>query len=325
MVRESAAFLIEPLQVGQPTDYLLARIASRRRELVTDWFAIPESPLAPETRASAGNQVWARGMSAALARDYMRHEFRWVYLQLNQGMRRTMAPVFLWFELRTILVSLRLRRGGERERESIADLLAGSLLAKRVRQLLGEPAAGTDALADLLEAVAEPGRGLGALYRGQKGREYEELFLSLYLERTLRRALHPVLRDFFSAVVDQMNLLALAKLLRWQLDDPHPFIRGGTIATKRLEEALKGGTAAGLAALLRPQPGPEGLAALRDNPEHFLLCRLTRQVAKLGSDPLGVGRILAYLWGCAIKARNAGVVHHAAFLGEETLHAELIG
>ena len=324
-MRESAAFLIEPIQVGHPTDYLLARIASRRRELVTDWFAIPESPLTPETKDSAHSQVWARGMSAALARAKMRQEFRWVYLQLDQGMRSTLAPLFLWFELRTILVSLRLRRGGEREVESIADLLSGSLLAKRVRQLLGDPAAGADDLADLLEAVAEPGRGLGALYRGQKGREYEELFLSLYLERTLRQSLHPVLREFFVAAADQMNLLTMAKLLRWQVEEPQPFIRGGTLATRQLEKVLKGGSLAGLAALLRPQPGPEGLAVLRDNPEHFLLSRLTRKVAKLGRDPLGVGRILAYLWDCTIKARNAGVVHHAAFLGEETLHAELIG
>jgi len=324
-VPEAQSFLIQSPGAGYPTDYLLARIASRRRELVSDWFATPV-PAAGQDIAFPGRRPSAaRGTPAALARERLRQEYRWVYLQMNQGLNCTMAPLFLWFELRTITIALRLRRGGERERELMAELLGGSLLSKRVQQVLGEPGTGAGALAGLLEAVAEPGRGLGALYRGQKGREYEALFLALYLERTMRSTLHPVLREFFRCVIDLMNLLALAKQLRWQLEEPQSFIRGGTIATRRLEEVLNTKGAAGLAALLRTQGGPEGIPALRDNPESFLLCRLTRKVAGLGRDPLGIGRILAYLWDCSIEARNAGLLQHGAYLGEEILHAELIG
>ncbi|HEY5513038.1 MAG TPA: V-type ATPase subunit [Geomonas sp.] len=138
-------------------------------------------------------------------------------------------------------------------------------------------------------------------------------------------ALHPVLREFFRALVDLMNLLFLAKQMRWQLEDPRALIRGGTIATERLEKVLKKGSAAALAALLRSQPGLGDLPAVPDNLEQFLLCRLTRQVRRLGRDPLGIGRILDYLWGCSVEARNASLVHHGAALGDSALAAELIG
>ena len=65
----------------------------------------------------------------------MRAEFRWVYRQMNEGLRHTFAPLFLWFEVRTILLCLRFRRGGERRKA--AGLLADSLLAKQVQQRAG--------------------------------------------------------------------------------------------------------------------------------------------------------------------------------------------
>ena len=256
----------------------------------------------------------------------MRQEFHWVYFQMNRGVRSSFAPLFLWFELRTILVCLRLCRGGEREQA--AALLERSLLAQPVRRVLRgaeEPFAGTDPLSDLLELDAVAGRELGILYREGKGREYEERLVARYLERVTRLALAPVLGDFFRSLIDLENLLALAKQLRWQLKEPRALIGGGTISTKRLEKVLQAGSAAGLAGLLPAQPGLAGVQELPENLEHFLLCRLTGKLRKLARDPLGIGCLLAYLWGCHIEARNAGLVHHAQLLGEETLGAELIG
>lgn len=320
---ELAAFLIRPAREGYPTDYLLARIRGRRAELVTDWLAPPGQPEAP---APLQHRATARGMTALEAREKMRQQFRWVYIQMNQGVRDIFAPMFLWFELRTILICLRLRRGGEQEQA--AGMLGGSLLATRVQRVLSgdqEPFAGADPLSKLLGAAAKPGSDLGTLYREQKGREYEERCVALYLERMTQLPLHPVLGEFFRSLVDLVNLLALAKQMRWELKEPQALIRGGNIATGRLEKVLKEGSVAGLAALLRSQPGLGGLQALPDNLEHFLLCRLTRKLRKLGRDPLGMGSILAYLWECYVEARNAGVLQHAALLGEETLGAELIG
>ena len=256
----------------------------------------------------------------------MRQEFRWVYLQMNRGVRSCFAPIFLWFELRTILVCLRLCRGGGREQA--AALLDASLLAQPVQRVLRgieEPFAGADPLSELLEADAATVRALGILYREGKGREYEERLVALYLERVTRLALPPVLGDFFRWLVDLENLLALAKQMRWRLEEPRALIGGGTIAIKRLEQVLKAGSAAGLAGLLPSRPGLGELPELPQNLEHFLLCRLTGKLRKLGRDPLGIGCLLAYLWECHIEARNAGLVHHAQVPGNETLDAELIG
>ena len=322
-MRELAALLIQPAQEGYPTDYLLARIPVRRKNLVTGRLSPPVPSVPQETSSCLGQGDTPRGRSPTLAREKMRQEFRWVYLRMNPRVRDSFAPLFLWFELRTILISLRLRRGGESEK--IAELLTDTLLARRVQLLLGEPAAGADAVTGLLEEIGGPGRGLGALYREQKGREYEERCTALYLERVLRLPLHPVLREFFRLVIDLVNLLALAKLLRWRLEEPRPFIRGGTFAARRLEKVLENKSSGGLAALFPLRRGAGDLPALPDNPEHFLLCRLTRKVRKLDRDPLGVGCILAYLWDCSVEARNAGLVQHAAALGEQTMRAELIG
>jgi hypothetical protein len=322
---ELAAFLIQPAHEGYPTDYLVARIMGRRPNLVTDWLSHLVPPGPPETLSPLLQRTTSRGMTAAQARLKMREEFRWVYLQMNEGERKTFAPFFLWFEVRTILICLRFRRGGEREKA--AALLASSLLAQRVQLVLsgeGKPFARGDALTDLLAAVAEPGLDLGAI-REQGGREFEQRFVALYLERMTRLTLHPVLREFFRSVVDMANLLSLAKQMRWQLVVPRAFIRGGAIATKRLEGLLKERSAARLAVLLRSQPGVGGLPAVPDNLEQFLLCGLTRKVRKLAREPLGIGLILDYLWGRFVEARNASLVHHGAVLGDETLRAELIG
>jgi hypothetical protein len=322
-VGDLAGFLIQPAREGYPTDYLLARVRGRRADLVSDWLAPPGPPGSP---APLQHRATARGMTAKEARGKMQQEFRWVYLQMNQALRDIFAPLFLWFEVRSILISLRLHRGGEQEQA--AGLLGASLLSQRVQRVLRgeeEPFSGADALSQLLQADAAAGRELGTLYREGKGREYEERFVALYLERVMRLALPPVLGEFFSSLVDLANLLAVAKQMRWRLEEPRALIGGGTIATERLEKVLKEGSAAGLAALLRDQRGPGGEPAQPGNLEHFLLCRLTRKLRKLAKDPLGIGCILAYLWQCYIEARNAGLVHHAAVLGDETLGAELIG
>jgi len=318
-VGEPTSFLMQTAQAGHPTDYLLARIRRRRRDLLTDRTAPAQRQAESEQGASA------RGMTAREARRNMRQEFRWVYLQMDQGMRNTFASLFLWFELRTILISLRLQRtSGQGESPPAQE---ESLLAQRVLRVFSgveAPFTGSDPLSELLQADAKQIRILGNWYREQKGREYEERFLALYLEMVSRQKLHPVLREFFSALVDLNNLLALRKQIRWQLYPPHPFIEGGTAGRKRLEKAQQEGEP-GLLKLLRSQPGLSELSALPDNLEHLLLVRLTRKVEKLGADPLGIGIILAYLWECTIEARNASVVQHAALLGDETLTAELIG
>lgn len=308
-MRELMALLSRPAFDGYPDEYLLARLKGRRANLGRE----RQSP------AAAG------GMTDADAWDPMRSEFRWVYRQMNEGLRQTFAPLFLWFELRTIILCLRFRRGGERGKA--ASLLPASLLAKPVQQALtedGEPAAVMDALSGLLAAVTEQYRSLGDFYRERGGREHEQRLVTLYLERMTALPLHPLLREFFRSLIDMRNLVTLAKQLRWHLHEPQAFIRGGEITPERLGKVLEEGTAAGLATLLAAVPDIGALPAAPFNPEPQLFGWLTGKVRRLGRVPLGVGLVLDYLWRCFVEAHNLSLMIHGEGLDHETLRAELI-
>jgi hypothetical protein len=314
-MRELTALLEQPAGEGYPTEYLLARIRARRASLV----AARLSPV-PAELPGAG------GMAATAAREQLRAEFCWVYRQMSEELRKTFAPLFFWFELRTILLALRFRRGGERGKAE--RLLSASLLAEPVRRVLteeGDPARLIDELAGLLATVAGPCRGLGDICRQQGWRDFEQSLANCCLERMAGPPVHPLLREFFRALIDLRNLVTLAKQLRWQLKGPSAFIRGGELALARLEKARDAGTPAGLAALLGSLPGMGVLPTAPGNPEPLLLGWLTRKLRALGRDPLGIGLVLDYLWNCSVEARRLGLLFHGQALDRETMAAELIG
>jgi hypothetical protein len=314
-MRELTALLEQPAGEGYPAEYLLARIRGRRAKLIA-------ARLAPV----AGELPVPGGMTATAAREQLRAEFCWVYRQMNDELRQTFAPLFFWFELRTILLALRFRRAGERGKA--VRLLSASLLAEPVRQALteeGDPARLIDELAGLLATVAEPCRGLGDICRQQGWKYFEQGLVTCCLERMPGPPVHPLLREFFRALIDLRNLVTLAKQLRWQLKGPSAFIRGGELATTRLEKAREEGTPEGLAALLGSLPGMGAVPAVPGNPEPLLLGWLTRKLRALGRDPLGIGLVLDYLWNCSVEARRLGLLFHGQALDRETMAAELIG
>ena len=325
-MRELMALLRRPAYEGYPDEYLLARLRGRRAGLRSSRLSPPSGAGRPESAATPRHRPAAGFIGEAEAWHAMRAEFRWVYRQMNGRLRHTFAPLFLWFELRTILLCLRFRRGGEWLKA--AALLPASLLAEQVQRVLTgeeEPAAVMDALAGLLTAVAEPCRDLGKLFRQRGGREFEQRLVTLYLERMADLPLHPVLREFFRGVIDMRNLVALAKQLRWRLHEPQAFIRGGVIPPERLVKALDEGTAAGLTALLGALPDMGAFPTAPVNPEPLLYGWLTRKVHRLGRDPLGTGLVLDYLWLCFVEAHNLSLILQSEDPDREQVRAELIG
>lgn len=319
---ELMALLSTPAFEGYPTEYLLARLRGRRVNFGSVPFNTAEWT---ETEPSLRYRAEAGGTTGTEAWHTMRAEYRWVYRQMNEGLRHTFAPLFLWFEVRIILLSLRFRGGGDRKKA--AGLLATSLLAEQVQSVLageGAPTAVIDAVAGLMAAVAEPYRNIGNFYRERGNREFEQRLVTLYLERMSDLPLHPVLREFFRSVIDMRNLIALAKQIRWHLNEPGAFIRGGEIPPERFGKALEEGTA-GLATLLGALPGMGTLPAASGNPEPLLLHWLTRKVRRLGRDPLGIGLVLDYLWRCFITAHNLSLILQCEDVEPASVRAELIG
>ena len=318
--------LRRPAYEGYPAEYLLARLRGRRAGLGGGGLPPQAGAGGQEPAAALRRRGAAGGMREAEAWHALRTEFRWVYRQMNGELRQTFAPLFLWFELRTILLCLRFRGGNERLKA--AALLPASLLAERVQRVLtreGEAATVADDLAGLLATIAAPCRDLGKLYRQRGGKEFEQRLATLYLERMAELPLHPVLRAFFRAVIDMRNLVTLAKQLRWRLHEPRAFIRGGDISPERLGKALEEGTVAALAALLGALPDMGALPPAPANPEPLLYSWLTRKVRRLGRDPLGTGLVLDYLWRCFVEAHNLSLILQGEERDHEAVRLELIG
>ena len=302
---ELTTLLTRPVAAGFPTEYLLARLQGRRAGLLAT--GRPASGKHPPQLPGASRGLPAGGELLESPWERLWGEFRWAYGQMNERLRAIFAPFFLWYELRTVILCLRFRRGGERERS--ARLLTRSLLAEPIRRALtaeSEPAVLLDALAEQLALLAEPLRTLGMVFRAEGEAAVEQRLVTLYLERVAGPPFDPLIREFFRALIDLRNLLSLAKTLRWRLTAPPLFVPGGSIGSERLERARTGGGENGADLLARSLPGMGRDSLSREDLESHLLGWLTRKVRTLGREPLGNGLVLDYLWRCSLEARGLG-------------------
>lgn len=298
--------LLEPgAGFGHPADYLYARVAGRRSALVKAW---PPASVAPP--------------DAADPRESCRAELAWLWHTMNAPLRHCFAPVFEYLELRSWLLCLRWRGAGEAE--TVAALLAGSLLARPIRTALLR-ASGLDAAvaasARLLTERDPIFAGLAALYAEQGPGAFEQAVIERFLQRLEKRPLPPLIGDFFAYLVDARNLVALYKHLRWGLRRPPPRLSGGSLGAARLEQLWRQRDSAALLAL-----AGELADARVDGPEleSALLAGLGRRLRRQGREPLQPGVLLDYLWRCHLQARNLELLRHAAGAGDELLARELI-
>lgn len=308
---------------GYPADYLQARIRVRRGYRIADWEGILAAadpleavPATPYRRGAGRSEeeVW-RGLL---------REFHWVHRQMEPPLRAIFAPVFGWFELRTLVLSL--RNMGEGEAGKIEELLRYSLLAEGLKKVLRsdlEPAAACREMAELLALSAVRYGRLGNVYDEQGLAGFERELADLYLAETVSSPLHPLVGEFVRRLIDTRNLLALHKQRRWRIKDPPRFIGGGRIGEGTFRAAAESGESAGLTPLLERLTGEKPGAGRDGGMEQPLLAGLTRQVRRMGREP-GTGLVLDYLWGCYVEARNLSLLIHGAGVGRETLRMELI-
>jgi vacuolar-type H+-ATPase subunit C/Vma6 len=309
---------------GYPRDYLLARIKGRRRYLVGDWRALLAAPDPLSAIAvTPYRQGPVPGAEEVIWSGLLR-ESAWLYAQMEEEVRSILAPLFLYFELRTVLLCLRQRQAGEGR--NCEELLRFTLLSTQVQRVLqaenDTPTAVSD-LSSLFARLAQPFKGLRQAYRKQGVAGFEERLATVYLEHVAHSRLNPVLGEFFSRLIDVRNAITLAKYRRWRITAPPSFIRGGTIKESLLREAAQQGDGSlGGAIILRLAGGEAAPAA--DNLESLLLARLTRLVRSRGREPDGIGCILDYLWRLAMEARNLSLLVHGAEIDRDLLGGELI-
>jgi hypothetical protein len=299
---------------GFPTDYLLARVRGRRAALASEWQGLRSRGLLP---GESDEGIW----------EALLQEFEWLHGQMNRGLRARLEPVFVLFELKTVVLCLRNKevlRSVEIDR-----LLQHSLLADRLQDALRQEPDVRSAIAAIAEAfVTTPGGGrvLESIYADGGVKGVETWLMHGYLERVAGERLHPAIHGFFVSLIDLRNVVTLYKHLRWGVDDPAAFIPGGTIEPTRLRQASANKDSAYLDALVRGIAGRAAppMAASEGALETVLLASMTRELRKTGGAGEDVGLILDYIWRVYVHARNRALLLHAGGLGADALERELI-
>lgn len=265
--------LAERPQPEYPADYLLARLAARR-----SWWA-------------GGDHG---GMVSRAA------EFRWLYGQLNARLRRELAPLFVYFELSSLFLFLRgLARGSK---EGGRSLLDASLLHDGLRQmLLGEQEVG--AAVRRLSRFWPPENDLRRWYAVGGCAGLEDEMTRQVLAAGCRSS--AALRDFWAALIDLENLLALAKRRRWHAQSPFAYHRGGTVGPRllrKVEHNMTTSPAIPMAASVEAAGG-EGNWQLED----LLVRRVQQRIARTARTAPPAAAVAAYLWGIHAMTRRQAV------------------
>ncbi len=305
---------------GYPAEYLYSRIRGRKSRMVTDWRTrAQELSLAPEgasqTRSVSGS------LPATIWRGLLR-EHRWVYGQMDRGMRVLFAPYFLYAEIRTICVCLRGR--ADHKTEAVGEILAASLLADGIKRALrDEQAAALSAIERMLLRLSPGFAGLAVLAENEGLRQAEQLMTNRYLSAAVQADLHPLLLSFFRRIIDARNVLALYKTFK--LEDPAKpvFLRGGELGEERLGEILRRGDLPEVLEAVRQLTGVKLEMKDAARIEIALYRGISRMLRKAGADPLHAGLILNYLWRCSLEAMNLSILAQTKDLDRETVMAEL--
>lgn len=299
---------------GYPTDYLAARVRSRRAALIAD-----------ERGARASRPVVA--VSDEAIWGAMLTEFDWLRRQMNPRLRCDFAPVFMLFGIKTLVLCLR-SKAAERHQE-IERLLRHDLLADELREALRrapDAAAAAKAIAAAFGAVLEDAHGLEAAYADGGLKAFETRLTRDYLQYVAAVRLHPAVHRFFTAFIDLRNLMTLYKHLRWGFQDPAAFVPGGTVDAARLREASASGDSGYLDACVGRMTGDAAPAAVVGEAalESRLLGGLTRALRRAGREGDEVELILDYVWSLYVQARNRALRLHAGASDAATLERELI-
>jgi vacuolar-type H+-ATPase subunit C/Vma6 len=290
--------------------------------LITDWRpllfdASPFDSLSPRRTAKdrPPEGVW---------RNLMR-EYRWVFLQMNKGLRLVFRPFFLYVELRTLFICL--RHGNVKKAGVVEELLAVSLLSDGIRHILVTSPDVRTAVSGI-ERVFLPlsGKfsGLGRVFDVSGLAGVEQRLMNTFLSVTAQAGLHPVMKRFFRRLIDARNIMNLYKYFRLELTAPPPFIEGGNVPEDRFKEIINGLDVAAVVSLVRELTGIKIGTPDSTQVESALYKGMTRYLRKEGRDPLGTGLILDYLWKCSIEARNLSLLLAGRDLEREAVSAELV-
>jgi vacuolar-type H+-ATPase subunit C/Vma6 len=309
---------------GYPVGYLLSRIRGRRSRLIRDWRALIYDATPIEFLASAQYQGFVRERSAEGMWRALLREYGWIFGQMEEEVRRVFAPYMLYTELRTVFICLRYLQGEKTQKAG--EILGLSLLTDSIKNILreGETSMAVEKLERQFCRLSPEFSGLAEKYREKGLREVEQHMTNSFLIVIIRATLHPLMKEFFSRIIDARNILSLYKSLRFNTRDVAEFIPGGTIPIGQLNDLLAKEDIFAVITLIRQVSGITITAPEPTQVEVSLYRGITKYLHNEGRDPLGAALILDYLWRCSLEIMNLSLLLAGKDLEREEIAAELV-
>lgn len=289
---------------GYPTEYLLSRIRSRRS------FLSETGPMEKgKLQSFVGNdqKIWQVAQS----------ERRWLFGQMNHELRSMLVPVFVYFEINTLVHIIRSLVSAEPV--NIPSLLQKSLLRKRIKDILSNRSSVLEVLARFERYCCEQRvdvAGLVTAYEQGGLRKSEEVLRSRLLLHALHASRHCIVNAFIKDLVDMRNLLVLSMWRRWQVKGAPLLVTGGGINMKFPGKDI---TENDLHRMIRRWCGGAELSVDQLHPvalepilQSRLLGKLTR-MRRLG-DP--VSECIEYIWRLFLVTRERSLHYHGGMTGE---------
>lgn len=287
---------------GYPPDYLVARIRGRMDRREDD---VHGEPTGGSRYLADDTVIWD---AAAKAR-------RWIYLQMDGNLREILVPVFVHFELRTLVLCLRTLESRQAEFRMVD--LEHSLLAKGLKNIFLSPATPAEVIGRVEKFMGDSAfamNGLVASYGEGGVQGCEEFLRRRFLEQGVAVRRHPAVTGWFRKLIDLRNILTMAKCLRWQVDPTPGLIKGGHLG---LRAANQFPAEANLEKLVQRFTGGGKLTTAELHPVKLgplLHDHLSQQMARRMRSPEPVECCLGYLWhGYAGSRKRSGTYHAARF------------
>jgi hypothetical protein len=299
---------------GYPTDYVVARVRSRRAALL----AAGRRGRPPGLEDAASDEaIW----------DDLLTEFDWLRRQMNPRLRAIFGPVFTLFGIKTLVLALR-NKAAERH-AAVGRLMQHELFADELRDALVRAPDVGSAVAAVIDAFAPAlgdARGLAAAYADGGLKGLETRLTRDFLGRVASMRSPEAIQSFFAAFIDLRNVMTLYKHLRWGFQDAAAFVAGGTLGIARLSAASASGDSRCLDDLVGEIAGGAAPAVVASEValETRLLSHLTRLLRKRGRQGDDVDRIMDYAWSLYVHARNRALRLHAGSMETGSLERELI-
>jgi len=290
-----------------PGEYLLARLCARRGEMMAE--------------SSAGGENIADSIPDTTPGEWEQKERQWLYGQMNTALRRATAPVFFYFEIKTLTQCLRYAEAGHFE--PIDHLVERSLMALGLKKILRSGASVHEVVERLERFFHDsplPLRGLADCFREKGVQGCEEMIRKFFFVQALNKVHERDTRFFFQYFIALRNTLTVAKSRRWKKEETPRVAVGSEIGSRTTSLTA---TEDRLRRMIRGLTDGKEVAAAELHPvvlESLLDAALMRVLARRRRAGGEAAACIEYLLRSRFVAKNSGILQHKRWREKKRSH-----